>query len=238
MFFRSLVLLIIVLTTTDLYAQLSRNDSRINDAYTDLTNRIKPTKFDEINSSIEGSPYFDSKFHESTVVYFGKELKEKIFLRYNAFSDELEMSTSANAKSSEHALMKNNKIYCKINNMVYKYFPLKNGNELLGRAGYVREIYRGDNFSLYHRKRKIFREGKKARTSLERSFPPRFVDEKEWYLQKGEYSLEYLKLNKKHLKSQLDLDAKQLDSYLKKNKNALKSEKELKRLVEFFDTNN
>ena len=201
-----------------------------------LTNRIKPTKFEEINSSIEGSPYFDSKFHESSVVYFGKELKEKIFLRYNAFSDELEMSTSAEAKNADQALMKNSKIHCIINNKVYKYFPLKNGKETLGQAGYVREVYRGDNYSLYHRKRKVYREGKKARTSLERSFPPRFVVESQQYFQKGDRSLEHLKPSKKQVKAFFNLNAKEMDTYLKSNKNALKNEEGLKQLVIFTDT--
>lgn len=228
--------MVIVFFNTNNYAQISRNDSRINDAYTDLTNRIKPIKFDQVNSSIEGSPYLDSKFYESTVVYFGKELKEKIFLRYNAFSDELEMSNSADAKNAEQALMKNSKIHCIINNKVYKYYPLKNGNETLGQAGYLREVYRGDNYSLYLRKRKVYREGKKARTSLERSFPPRFVLESEWYFQKGDSSLEHLKPTKKQLKAFFNLNAKKMDTYLKSNKNALKNEEGLKQLVMFTDT--
>jgi len=98
-------------------------------------------------------------------------LKEKIFLRYNAFSDELEMSTSAEAKNADQALMKNSKIHCIINNKVYKYFPLKNGKETLGQAGYVREVYRGENYSLYHRKRKVYREGKKS-SNISRTLLP------------------------------------------------------------------
>lgn len=67
--------------------------------------------------------------------------------------------------------------------------------------GYVKEIYKGKNYSLYLREQKIFREGKKARTSLERSFPPRFARVSEWYFQKEEGQLQFLKPTKRSLKN-------------------------------------
>ena len=120
--YRNLLPLIILFSSGTLIAQLSRNDSRINDAFTDLTNRVKPTSTTIAN--FNGDPYLDSKFYESTVVYFGKTLKEKIFLRYNAFSDEMEMSEKANTQKTGQALIKNSKISCIINKQVYKYLPL------------------------------------------------------------------------------------------------------------------
>ena len=236
--YRNLLPLIILFSSGTLVAQLSRNDSRINDAFTDLTNRVKPTSATIANSNFNGDPYLDSKFHESTVVYFGKTLKEKIFLRYNAFSDEMEMSEKANTQKTEQALIKNSKISCIINKQVYKYLPLKNGNEFLGRAGYVQEIHKGNQYSLYLRKRKVFREGKKARTSLERSFPPRFIDETEWYLQKGEGALEFFKPTKKYLKFHFKTNQKRLESFLKNNKGDLKNIETIKDLISYMDSKN
>jgi len=117
------------------------------------------------------------------VIYFGEPLPEKVYLRYNAFSDEMEMSMNPTAKETDQALIKNSKVSCVIEGTVYRYLPLANGNFSLYKAGYVREIYQGQHYNLYLRERKIYREAIKARTSLERSFPARFVDESEWYIQ-------------------------------------------------------
>lgn len=66
---------------------------------------------------------------------------------------------------------------------MYRYFPLADGNYSLVKAGYVGIVYKGQHNSLYLREREVFREGKEARSSLERSFPPRFIEESEWYIQ-------------------------------------------------------
>lgn len=221
-----------------LSAQISRNDSRINDAFTDLTNRIKPSSTNFGNTDFKGSAYFDTAFKEATLVYFGKPLEEQVYLRYNAFADEMEMSLNSFATSTDQALIKNSKISCIINKQVYKYLPLKNGNEFLGRAGYVQEIHKGNRYSLYLRKRKVFREGKKARTSLERSFPPRFIDETEWYLQKGEGALEFFKPTKKYLKFHFKTNQKRLESFLKNNKGDLKNIETIKDLISYMDSKN
>lgn len=213
--------------------QISRNDSRINDAYTDLTNRIKPSS--KNFEKLKGSPYFDSAFKEATLNYFGKPLKEKVYLRYNAVSDEMEMSQSPFTSQTDLALIKNSKVYCKIEGEVYRYLPLTNGNSSLASMGYVREVYRGQQYSLYLRERKIFREGKKARTSLERSFPPRFTELTEWYLQKKEGPLEFIKLNKKNLKNYFKTDLTHLETFFKSKKGDLKKTNYLKKMVRFLD---
>ena len=58
-----------------------KSDSRIND----LFELIKQSQ-QEFNSNreIKGSKYFDEKFKPANVKYFGKDLNQNIFLRYNA----------------------------------------------------------------------------------------------------------------------------------------------------------
>jgi hypothetical protein len=214
------------------FAQLSRNDSRINDAFTDLTNRIKPTKNFE---NLKGSPYFDSEFKEASLTYFGTPLKEKVFLRYNAVSDEMEMSLSSLTKETDQALIKNSKVFCEIEGKVYKYLPLNSGNSHLASMGYVKEIYKGKNYSLYLREQKIFREGKKARTSLERSFPPRFARVSEWYFQKEEGQLQFLKPTKRSLKNYFKTDLVHLETFLKSKKGDFKKVNYMEQMIRYLD---
>ena len=216
-------------------AQISRNDSRINDAFTDLTNRIRPNNNNLGSTNLNGSPYFDPQFKESKVIYFGKALDDKIFLRYNAISDEMEMSLSPYATESDQVLIKNSKVYCSIQGMVYKYLPLADGNSSLAKAGYVREVYKGQHYSLYLRERKVFREGKKARTSLERSFPPRFIDESEWYIQSKKGALQFIKPSKKNFKNYFKSNSTRLETFLKSKKGDFKNIEYLKELVQFMD---
>ena len=48
--------------------------------------------------------------------------------------------------------------------------------------GYLIELHKGDHYTLYLRKVKEFKEATVARTSYERSFPPRFVAKETYYL--------------------------------------------------------
>lgn len=224
-----------IMLSTIMAAQLRRSDSRLNDAYTDLTNRIEPNSTNMGTTNLNGSPYFDPEFKEATVTYFGKILDDKVYLRYNAISDEMEMSLSPHATHSDQALIKNSKVSCDIKGAVYRYLPLINGNTLLAKAGYVKEIYIGQKYSLYLRERKVFREGKKARTSLERSFPARFVDESEWYFQKNQGVLNSIKLNKKNIKNYFESDIEHLETFLKNKKGDFKNIDYLKKLVRFMD---
>lgn len=225
---------IVIFTFCNLNAQISLNDSRLSDAYRDLTNRIERNALYN-GLDIKGSPYFDSKFKEAIVIYFGKPLDEKVHIRYNAFSDELEMNLSPNLTESDQALIKNNNIFCELDGVVFKYLPLSGGNKQLPKVGYVKEIYKGQRYSIYLRERKVYREAKKARTSLERSFPARFTDEYEWYFQKNNGPLEFIKLNKKTFKALFKSDLDHLDTFLKTKKGDFKDWEYLQKLVRFMD---
>ena len=229
------ILGIVIFTSYSLAAQISLNDSRISDAYTDLTNRITPRSLNNSNETVKGSPYFDSRFIESTIIYNEKPLKQKVFLRYNAFNDELEIGHSSKTSESDQALMKNNNIYCIIENSVFKYFPLIGGNPKLAKKGYVKEIFKGQHFGLYLRERKIYRDAKKAKNSLERSFPARFTDEIEWYFQENEGSLIFFKPNKKSIKNIFKTNLKHLETFLKTKKGDLKDIHYLEKLVRYID---
>ena len=64
---------------------------RAKQAMTDLGNRSS-RKPKPIN--IQGTHYFNEDFEVATLDYFGTELNDKGFMRYNAFRDEIELAST------------------------------------------------------------------------------------------------------------------------------------------------
>ena len=81
------------------------SDGRLISLFENLKNKTKGSKIK--TDKIFGSPYFDDRFKTAQIEYFGEILKENIYIRYNAFSDEMEMAKSESQTSSEDALIKN-----------------------------------------------------------------------------------------------------------------------------------
>ena len=56
--------------------------------------------------NVQGTHYFDANFNIATLEYFGKELNDTGYMRYNAFRDEIEMADTPSQSESEIKLMK------------------------------------------------------------------------------------------------------------------------------------
>ena len=210
-----------------------KSDSRINDLFEDLKNKVG--KQNTKNFRIKGSPYFNLSFELAQIEYFGKDLNEKIYLRYNALNDEMEMSLNLLSTNSENILMKSNKVSCVINNEKYKYlkFYPENSNPIVG---YLSVLFKGDILTLYERKQKIYLEATKARTSLERSFPARYSDKIEYYFSINNGSIFEIKLNKKDLFRKLKSYSEGIKEYLSLNKIKIRSKEDLLSLFSHLDT--
>ena len=211
-----------------------RSDSRINDLFEDLKNRVKKQSITSIN--VKGSPYFDNSFELAEIEYFGKILNDKVYLRYNAYNDEMEMSLNSSSTDSNNILIKSNKVSCVINNKKFKYlgFTPDNSNPIIG---YLCILFEGKNLTLYQRKQKIYLEATKARTSLERSFPARYSDKIEYYFSINNGSTLEIKLNKKDLFRKLNSYSESIKEYLILNKIKIKSKEDLFSLFKYLDVN-
>ena len=126
----------------------------------DFSNR-KASKPVQLN--ISGSQYFDLDFKPARLSYFGKEINNAGFMRYNGFTDEIEITDSGNVENSELILLKSDKVVPIINNVIYEYLPFRI-NESNTKIGYLVKIYEGTRIKLYLRKNKQFMEAKIART--------------------------------------------------------------------------
>ena len=214
-------------------SQTDLTDSRVQDAYTDLVNSVTRAI---VKTDIKGSPYFNEKFIDSKIKYFDKNLEEVFYLRYNAFSDEIELGKNKFQNESVEIVQKNEKIICFIGNEIFLLKSYKNevGNQ---KKGYLNMIFDGKKSKIYRSKRKIFMEATQARTSLERAFPARYIDEKSYYISlKNSSEINYLKVSKKSLLKLIDSKEKKIKKFISENKIKLKNEADLIKVFEFYES--
>ena len=202
-----------------------KSDSRINDLFELIKNRV--SKDSKLNIKIKGSEYFDEKFKSADVKYFNKYLNQNIFLRYNAHSDELEFTNNPKAQSSDKILMKNINISCRIEGEKYLYTDYIDENDFR-RKGYLIKLFSGKKYVLYEKKMKIFMEGSNAKTSLERTFPPRFVEKHKYFISKNNSTKKEVKLNKKSIIDFLGVEEELIKKIIKERKLKFKKPSDLK----------
>jgi hypothetical protein len=131
---------------------------------------------------IKGTPYFVEEFKLAKVYYGGRfEEGKQIYIRHNAYSDELEMAISPYQYASDQILIKTKEVFCEIEGITFKLLPYISKSSGQPEIGYLQSIFEGEKYSVYLNQTKVFMKQQPARTSLERSFPPRFVDSQVYY---------------------------------------------------------
>ena len=204
-----------------------------------MTNQVQQAMIDFGNRSsrtpqplnVQGSHYFDKDFKTTKLEYFGKELNDSGFMRYNTFRDEVEMADTQNQAETDIILLKSADVIPLINGERYEYLPYKldSGNAFIG---YLINIFDGQKNKLYLKRKKTFMEAKIARTSLENSFPPRYVESVELYVSSNGNTPVKIKQSKKVI-------IKFFNANSDKGKKYIKSEKlkvsELNSVVKIFE---
>ena len=80
-------------------------------------------------------------------------------------------------------------------------------------------------------------EATQARTSLERAFPARYIDQKSYYISLNDFNeINYLKLSKKYILKLIDDKEKNIKKFISENKLKLKNEIDLIKVFLFYDT--
>ena len=206
-----------LLLTVALNAQGNFNGNNVGasqQALIDLGNRSSRTP-QPLN--VQGSHYFDEEFKKTKLEYFGKELSDTGYMRYNAFRDEIEMADTQNQNESDVILLKSAEVIPLINGDRYEYLPyrLESGNAVIG---YLVNIFSGESDKLFLKRKKTFMEAKIARTSLENSFPPRYVESEELYISSNGSTPVKLKQSKKSIISYFKSNSDKVKKFIKSEK--------------------
>ena len=167
--------------------------------------------------NVQGSHYFDENFSIAKLEYFGKELNDTGYMRYNAFRDEIEMADTPSQSESDVILIKSADVIPLISGERYEYLPyrLENGNAYMG---YLINIFDGKKDKLFLKRKKTFMEAKIARTSLENSFPPRYVESIELYISSSGSTPVKLKQSKKSIINYFGVNSDKVKKFMKSEK--------------------
>ncbi len=193
-----------------------------------------PKNSNNIQGKTKGSPYENEKFELGEIVHMSSKQKiKKLFLRYNVFDDQIEVSKTSEV-SELHGLLKSEHIYARINNKEYhykKYKDLKNQT----KKGYLIKLRSNTKISLYKLLEKKYTKAKIANTSYHKNTPAKFTDQHTYYLEINE-QLFLVSSNKKKTVSIFPENQKEVKDFIKKESLNLKKEKDLVKLVNFYGT--
>ncbi len=191
------------------------NNPAMMDLYNDM--RMKFGRMgEEVNltlDDIDGTIYLNEDFTLGALYEDGVAFK-RLYLRYDAYNDEVELKESADS-DVVRAMVKHPKYSCSINNdkFVYTDYLNEDGETV---SGYLQPLVYGEGYVLYERQIKVFKEGKPAKTSLDNSFPHRFLDKTEYYVSKTGEAPVFMKTRKSDVLSVFtENDQKAIKSYIK-----------------------
>jgi len=184
--------------------------------------------------SLKGSPYVNEEFISSKI-YKGKEvIFYDLHLRYNAFSNEIEIRNSEiNNKITYGALIKNSNEIIKISNKVYVFVPFENSNV---KGKYFEILSEQKLFDLYKKTTVKFYHPVDAITSYDKNKPAEFKHFYTYFLVDKKGSFYELPSNKNKLLKVLSKENKKVKDFAKKYKLNLDKDKDLIRLVSYYNS--
>ena len=182
---------------------------------------------------VQGSQYYNEEFKLSDLKYFGSKLESIGYMRYDAYNDVIEMANTPDVERSEILLLKNNDVIATINDQEY-LFLLYDEKEIKNKKGYMIRLYSGNNYSLYQKKAKIFKEAEKTKAGITESQPPRYVSKTDFYIQKRDQKPELIKISKKSLINFFE-NQSEIKEFIKKNKLKVGKIESIILVIEFAD---
>ncbi|MEW2922878.1 hypothetical protein AB1A65_15495 [Muricauda sp. ANG21] len=191
------------------------NNPSMENLYNDM--RIKFGRMgEEVNltlDDIDGTIYLNENFTLGTLYDEGEAFK-KLYMRYDAYNDEVELKESLDS-DVVRAMVKHPIYSCSINGNEYYYatFIDEDGNS---QTGYLTPVVTGEDYTLLVKHIKVFKEGKPAKTSLDNSFPHRFLDKTEYYVSRNNETPVFMKTRKSDVLSVFsEDDQKPIKNYMK-----------------------
>ena len=230
MYFKKILFTVSILLSNTLYQQdiSPRLDLSAQQAWEYFGNKstIRPQII-----KVQGSQYYNEEFKLSDLEYFGRKMDSIGYMRYDAYNDVIEMANTPDIERSEILLLKNSDVIATINDQEYVFLEYDE-KEIKNKKGYMIRLYSGDNYSLYQKKVKIFKEAEKTKAGITESQPPRYISKTDFYIQTRDQKPELVKISKKSLinffKNQTDVK-----EFIKENKLKVREIESIILIIEF-----
>ena len=207
--------------------------SDLNRVHTFILRNDKTLSY-TLPKNYNGSPYFNDEFVLGEIYEGDKLIAEDTPLRYNIFSNEIEVKESIDdLDENASPLSKSSNIWVKINDVIVVLIPFNGSDE---EGSYFQLLYEGKKVDFLKKVTKEFTTPKKASTSITRDLKGAFTDETTFFLRTKSgkiFQMPHAK-NKKHLI--FGKHAETLKAYAKEERLNINKEHDLKRLVIHYDS--
>ena len=232
MSYKKILLTVSILLSNTLYQQdiPPRLDLSAQQAWEYFGNKstIKPQII-----TVQGTQYYEDEFKLSDLKCFGTKMESIGYMRYDAYNDVIEMASTPDVERSEIILLKNSDVIAKINKKEYVFLEYDE-KDIKNKKGYMIRLYIGNNYSLYQKRIKIFKEAEKTKAGITESQPPRYISKTDFYIQTRDQKPQLIKISKKRL---IDFFENQCEikEFIKKNKLKVSKIESIISIIEFAD---
>ena len=232
MSYKKILLTVSILLSNTLYQQdiPPRLDLSAQQAWEYFGNKstIKPQII-----TVQGTQYYEDEFKLSDLKYFGTKMESIGYMRYDAYNDVIEMASTPDVERSEIILLKNSDVIAKINKKEYVFLEYDE-EDIKNKKGYMIRLYIGNNYSLYQKRIKIFKEAEKTKAGITESQPPRYISKTDFYIQTRDQKPQLIKISKKRLIDFFE-NKSEIKEFIKKNKLKVSNIESIISIIEFAD---
>ena len=183
--------------------------------------------------TVQGTQYYEDEFKLSDLKYFGTKMESIGYMRYDAYNDVIEMASTPDVERSEIILLKNSDVIAKINKKEYVFLEYDE-EDIKNKKGYMIRLYIGNNYSLYQKRIKIFKEAEKTKAGITESQPPRYISKTDFYIQTRDQKPQLIKISKKRLIDFFE-NQSEIKEFIKKNKLKVSKIESIISIIEFAD---
>ena len=230
--YKKILLTVSILLSNTLYQQdiPPRLDLSAQQAWEYFGNKstIKPQII-----TVQGTQYYEDEFKLSDLKYFGTKMESIGYMRYDAYNDVIEMASTPDVERSEIILLKNSDVIAKINKKEYVFLEYDE-KDIKNKKGYMIRLYIGNNYSLYQKRIKIFKEAEKTKAGITESQPPRYISKTDFYIQTRDQKPQLIKISKKRLIDFFE-NQSEIKEFIKKNKLKVSKIESIISIIEFAD---
>ncbi|PKA83276.1 hypothetical protein ATE92_1426 [Ulvibacter sp. MAR_2010_11] len=179
----------------------------------------------------EGTPYANKEFILGNI-FRGEELVQKnVLLRYNIFSDEIEIKTSPD-DVQYGAIIKSSNIMVKIFNDTYIMVPFEGSD---AKGGYFKVVSTGKYFDLYKKSTVTYTPRTFPKTSYDRERPASFTQTDAYFLVSKDGKFVEMPDSKSKLLKVMKNKEDEIKAFMKTNRTNFKTEEDLIKLVKYYN---
>jgi len=179
----------------------------------------------------QGSPYLHDFFQSGTVYIPSTEERFGYQMRYNIYNETIEIKNSED--NSLYSVFRNSNYICTIGDKKFKYLEYTTKNDV-SQSGYFQEILSG-KISLLVKYYCTYQGIKLGKPPVFHETPAKFITQKSYFLF-DEENITLIPTNNKKFLELFGNNSNKVKSYIKRNKLNSKSERDLMRIITFYNS--